>query len=182
MTISSSPPRKQVVISSPSSAGSCSRSVAASSDSGVPHSRIVRCRSSARPAKRGLHDRVGQRRRPHVLQLARRTGQHEHRRAAASLGDRHHQSRRRTDRGEHRARRAGTIACLRVAAAVAAASVRQPRPALSRSMMAAMCCSNSASSTGSRPWKRATTSAVRSSAVGPSPPDVMSRSTPVPAR
>ena len=77
---------------------------------------------------------------------------------------------------------AGTSACLRTPAATASGSADQPRREVSRSTIVAMRCSRSGSSADGRPWKRPTTSAVRSSAVGPSPPVVMSSGTPVPAR
>ena len=64
----------------------------------------------------------------------------------------------------------GIIACLRLAARIASVSNRRQRLAKAR-RIAAIFSSISSSSTISRPAKRPTTSAVRSSAVGPSPPD-----------
>src|SRR5829696_3182141 len=71
----------------------------------------------------------------------------------------------------------GTVACLRVEASIAAWSRLRQRRSIG-STIAAIRRSSSSSSTGSRPWKRPTTSAVRSSAVGPRPPVVTIRSTP----
>ena len=73
------------MISRPSrpSASSASRSVSAISDSGIPNSRSISWRSSTAPADRRA-ERLGRDRGgPHRLQLARRPGQHDDRRAAA---------------------------------------------------------------------------------------------------
>src|SRR4051794_23849190 len=74
----------------------------------------------------------------------------------------------------------GTIACLRFASLRASESKRSRRakPARIRAIFSSIPWSR----TSSRPAKRATTSAVRSSAVGPSPPLVTIRATPWPAR
>src|ERR1700741_1262475 len=71
---------------------------------------------------------------------------------------------------------AGIMACLRLAAPTASKSTPSKR-AMKDFRMAAILFSVSASSTSSRPEKRATTSTVMSSAVGPRPPLVMIRST-----
>ena len=72
---------------------------------------------------------------------------------------------------------AGIVACLRLAAAIASRSRLGQRLA-SGLTISAMRSESSSSSTISRPWKRPTTSAVTSSAVGPSPPLVRITSIP----
>ena len=74
----------------------------------------------------------------------------------------------------------GTIACLRFAS-ITAPSSNLKRLAKPR-RTSAIFSSTSSSRTSSRPAKRATTSAVRSSAVGPRPPEVTIRSIPSSAR
>src|SRR5215212_932471 len=74
----------------------------------------------------------------------------------------------------------GIIACFRFAARTASGSKRRRRAKPAR--MSAIFRSIDSSRTRGRPANRATTSAVRSSAVGPRPPLVTTRSTPVEAR
>ena len=69
----------------------------------------------------------------------------------------------------------GTVACLRLASATASGSMFGQRFVSGRTI-AAMRSESGSSSTISRPWKPPTTSAVRSSAVGPRPPLVTTRS------
>ncbi len=71
----------------------------------------------------------------------------------------------------------GTVACLRLPSRTASMSTFGKRLASGR-RISAMRSSTAGSSVISRPWKRPTTSAVRSSAVGPSPPLVITRSSP----
>ena len=71
----------------------------------------------------------------------------------------------------------GTIACLRFPARTASMSMSGKRLASGR-RISAIRSSTAGSSFISRSWKRPTTSAVRSSAVGPSPPLVITRSNP----
>ena len=73
----------------------------------------------------------------------------------------------------------GTIACLRLAASSAgpAKPLRFAHPA----RIPAMCARMSSSSSSGAPAKAATTSPVRSSAVGPSPPEVTISATPASA-
>ena len=115
-------------------------------------------------------------RRPHRLQLARRPGQDDHR---GPVG-RGPPGRARSPPGRSSAAPRGTIACLRLASRSASGSKRSRRAKPAR--IPAIFSSISSSRTSSRPAKRATTSAVRSSAVGPSPPLVTIRSTPSAAR
>ena len=64
----------------------------------------------------------------------------------------------------------GTIACLRLAAS--SAGPANPLRAAHPARIAAMCARMASSSSSGAPANAATTSAVRSSAVGPSPPEV----------
>jgi hypothetical protein len=169
------------VISRPASSASCVRIVAASCASSVPHSRTVSWRSSVRPA------------------IARATGSaataagHMPWSSAGGPGSTRtvgpvRPSAGGTTRpgavptGARTVAPAGTCACLRTPAAVDSGSARQPRRAISRSTISPIRRSRAGSGEEGRPWNEATTSAVRSSAVGPSPPEVMIRATPVPAR
>jgi hypothetical protein len=70
----------------------------------------------------------------------------------------------------------GTIACLRLPSRTASGSKRSRRA--KREMISPILSSILSSRTSLRPAKRPTISAVRSSAVGPSPPLVTTRSTP----
>ena len=72
---------------------------------------------------------------------------------------------------------AGIVACLRLPARMASRS-RFGQRLISGARIWAMRSCSASSSTISRPWKRPTTSAVRSSAVGPRPPLVSTRSMP----
>ncbi len=125
--------------------------------------------------------RVGERGGPHRLQLARRSGQHQHRRAGCARPRPARPVPARCRPGPAlRRRRAPSPACGSPPRSRPGRPASR-RPALSRSTIAAMRCSSCGSSCIGRPWNAATTSAVRSSAVGPRPPDVMMRSTPLPA-
>src|SRR4051812_47333541 len=171
----------QVVISSPARSASWSRRSAASCASSVPQSRTVPWRNSVRPASArwtgsvppaaghmpcssaggpGRTSTVG----PAVPSAAGTT-----RPGAVPTGSR-------------TVAPAGTSACFRTPAAVDAASARHPRRAIQRSTTAPMRRSSAVSTADGRPWNAPTTSAVRSSAVGPRPPDVMTRSAPVSTR
>src|SRR4051812_14389546 len=75
----------------------------------------------------------------------------------------------------------GTSACLRLEARTASKSRLRQR-FISGSRMSAIRCSSASSNASGRPAKRATTSSVRSSAVGPNPPLVTIRPTPSSAR
>ena len=152
---------------------------AAISDSGSPNRRRIRCSSVPARASSVAQRRGVERRLPHRLQLARRPGQHDDQRAARPSATHAGPARSRPARA--RSRRRGTSACLRLPARIASSSRLRQRPR-SRSRIAQMRSSSASSSASGRPPNSATTSAVRSSAVGPSPPLVTIRSTPWPAR
>ena len=175
MSTSISARRRQVVISSGerSASSSISRSVLASSDSGIPNMRSgLGMNGSARAsiawtgsvASASGHIACSSRGGPgSTITAARRR--------------RHHQAGRGARRGRSLAP-TGTIACLRLAARSASGSncIRFAKPA----RIAAIRASISSSRSSSTPANRATISAVRSSAVGPRPPLVTIRSSPRP--
>ena len=137
------------------------------------HPPPVRRRARERRAqRRGLH-----RRRPHRLQLARRARQHHDGRARSrpARAARPAPARSRPARGSSRP--AGPPpAC---GCSPGSPPCRGPASVWrSGRRISAMRSSSASSSTISRPWNSPTTSAVRSSAVGPRPPLVTTRSSP----
>ena len=110
----------------------------------VPHSRIVLCRSSARPANAART--VGSASAAGHIACSSRGGP-----GSTTTGGPLRPSATGTTRpgavpiGASTVAPSGTSACLRLPAAVATGSTDQPRPALSRSTIAAICCSSSGS-------------------------------------
>ena len=131
-----------------------------------------------RPRQHGLHRRGRERRRPHRLQLARRPGQDDHHRLVRPGRPGPARSRpgraRSPPPGPSPAcgwpRRTASVSKLKPARARSGAGSRRSSPPSPRRGPAR------------GPAKRPTTSAVRSSAVGPSPPLVTIRSIPSAAR
>jgi hypothetical protein len=181
VTISSSPSRRQVVISRPVSSSATRRSVAASSDSRVPHSRSVSWDSSVAPAStaRTRSDATAAGHIPCSSEggPGRTTTGGPDRPSATGTT-----SPGAVPTGSSTVAPAGTRACLATPAAVAAGSARHPRRAISAATIPPMRSSRAGSTADGRPWASPTTCAVRSSAVGPRPPVVTTRSAPPPAR
>ena len=164
-------------------ARSCARrSVSAISDSGMPNSRSISWRYSVRPPIAAREARRCSARAAHIGCSSRGgPGSTTTVGAGAPLGRRHDEARRRADGLEdRRAERGSSPACGCPPRAprgrCSASAWRCPRGSRRSARAAA------SSSTISRPWKRPTTSAVRSSAVGPRPPLVTIRSSPRAAR
>ena len=111
-----------------------------------------------------------------ALQLARRARHHDHRRPVVNGHDEPGRGPGRVDRG--RALGHHRLLAVRLAQRVGSKPSRRANPA----RISAIFDSMPSSRTSSRPANRATTSAVRSSAVGPSPPLVTIRSIAVVAR
>ena len=170
--ISISPRRRQVVISSASSVET--RGVRRAQRVGDLGLRDPEQAHDLAPVDRSRRrSRAGtprsRRRLPHRLQLARRSGQHDDRRARVPSARRHDQPGRGADRLEHgRAARDHRLLAVGRAERLAIgvrASAASAAPGSRRSAARAR-----SSSTISRPQKPPTISAVRSSAVGPRPP------------
>ena len=88
VAISISPRRRQVVISSDAGGVAAPPACARSPTPGCPKIRSIPLAQLPRPGQRGAHRLRLQRRLPHRLQLARRAGQHEDRRAVPRPGPR----------------------------------------------------------------------------------------------
>ncbi len=159
---------------------SMSRSERAISDSGIPNSRRIRC--SYAPARARTVRSAGVSSAAAHIGWSSRGGP-----GSTSTAGRSAPSGGGTTRpgavptGSRTVAPRGTSACLRLPARIAASSRLRQRPRR-RSRIARIRPSSASSSTSGRPANSATTSAVRSSAVGPRPPLVTIRSTPWPAR
>ena len=143
----------------------------------MPNSRSISWRYVVAPAIAARNASVAHRGRPHRLQLARRPGQHDDGRARRARRPAAPPGRARCPPARGSSRPAGRRACLRFAARTASSSRSGQRGAAARgSPRSAPRAPRRAPSRapGTRPRPRA----VRSSAVGPSPPLVTTRSTP----
>ncbi len=166
---SSSPRRRQVVISSDDVSTESPRSVRASSDSGIPIIRMIRCSSESVSSARTAGVRTAS---AHIG-CSSPGGP-----GSTTTGGRPSPdttSPGAVPTGSSTTAPSGTRACLRAPARIPSSDASRHR----RRIRATICQirSSSAGSTDiGRPANPATTSAVRSSAVGPSPPDVMIRS------
>ena len=179
ITTSSSARRRQVVISSASRPAPRPPRRAASRRSPTRGCRTGAASAARTPCARRSPPRellARDRRRPHRVELARRAGHHDDGRALPPVRGRHHEPGRRARRVDHeRARGDDRLLAVGLPHGIEI----QVAPSLhERPRMSAIRSSSASSSTISRPWNRPTTSAVRSSAVGPRPPLVMIRSTP----
>ena len=178
VTTSSSPSRRQVLISRPSRPGSSRRRVAAIAGLGSPPQPHGRLAQLGPPhGQRVPHQRRLERRGPHLLELAGRS-------RSTTAGGWPSPSPAGTTRpgavpvGSRTSRPAGDQRLLPGApAAIASGSTVQPRRALNRATIAATRVSRAGSRLDGRPCQSPTTTAVRSSAVGPRPPEVTTRST-----
>ena len=160
VTTSTSPRRRQVVISSASRSmprSSARRSVSAISDSGIPNSRsislaVARCA----PPSRGRNASVCGRRGPHRLQLARRPGQHDDGRARGAVGAAGPRGRARCRPARGSSRRLGSSPACGCPARSPSRSIPGQRLAMP-SRIFAMRPRSGSSSTIARPWKSPTT-------------------------
>ena len=180
MTISTSPRRRQVVISSASRSIPRRARRSTSRRSPTPGSRTAAACAGGRRSRPAIAARnaSGSHRR-RATSAAARAAARAARRPSGPAGRRrrHDQPGRGADRLEHR--RAGRHdRLLAVGRAAPPPSSRSGQRTCSARRISPIRSSSASSSTIGRGWNAPTTSAVRSSAVGPSPPLVTIRSTP----